>query len=182
MWRKKEEEFIAPVISRRAEAEEPAETPLLSGTRPREEARRAKDRRPSPEAGRRQKRRQRRGDAQHFRTGEEAKLLQGPEARAVRAASPQTGLSGLGRTAPGPSGPSRTSVPEQDAAPAREKVINPENPVKLLAPPTVTGADAAIAAVAAGRHPLRRNKRLSQAERRSFRSAVFDRRNNYGKI
>ena len=46
--------------------------------------------------------------------------------------------------------------------------------MKLLSA-AVTGADAAIAAVAAetpAEHPPQ-NKRLSQAERESFRSAVF---------
>ena len=101
------------------------------------------------------------------------KLPRPPKARAVRAASPQTGLSGLSRTAPGPSGPSRTNVPDRMRLPSGKR-SSIRKTVKLLSA-AVTGADAAIAAVAAetpAEHPPQ-NKRLSQAERESFRSAVF---------
>ena len=139
----KEEEFIAPVISRHFEAEEPTETPAPVRERPTLPHRRRR------------------------------KLPRPPKARAVRAASPQTGLSGPSRTAPGPSGPSRTSVPNRMRLPPGKR-SSIRKTVKLLSA-AVTGADAAIAAVAAetpAEHPPQ-NKRLSQAEREPFRSAVF---------
>ena len=73
----------------------------------------------------------------------------------------------------GPSGPSRTNVPNRMRLPPGKR-SSIRKTVKLLSA-AVTGADAAIAAVAAetpAEHPPR-NKRLSQAERESFRSAVF---------
>ena len=167
----KEEEFIAPVISRHFEAEEPAETPAPVRERSREEGGESKSRR-----------RHRSGRRRSGGSGEgtpntsapaKKEAPKAPKARAVRAASPQTGLSGLSRTAPGPSGPSRTNVPSRMRLPSGKR-SSIRKTVKLLSA-AVTGADAAIAAVAAetpAEHPPR-NKRLSQAERESFRSAVF---------
>ena len=167
----KEEEFIAPVISRHFEAEEPTETPAPVRERPARRAARARtaavtgaDAAEAAAAARE------RPTLPHRRR---RKLPRPPKARAVRAASPQTGLSGLSRTAPGPSGPSRTNVPNRMRLPPGKR-SSIRKAVKLLSA-AVTGADAAIAAVAAetpAEHPPR-NKRLSQAERESFRSAVF---------
>ena len=167
----KEEEFIAPVISRHFEAEEPAETPAPVRERSREEGGESKaaavtgaDAAEAAAAVRE------RPTLPHRRR---RKLPRPPKARAVRAASPQTGLSGLSRTAPGPSGPSRTNVPSRMRLPSGKR-SSIRKTVKLLSA-AVTGADAAIAAVAAetpAEHPPQ-NKRLSQAERESFRSAVF---------
>ena len=162
----KEEEFIAPVISRHFEAEEPTETPAPVRERPREEGSESKSRR-------RHRGGRRRSGGPTLSHRRRRKLPRPPKARAVRAASPQTGLSGLSRTAPGPSGPSRTNVPNRMRLPPGKR-SSIRKTVKLLSA-AVTGADAAIAAVAAetpAEHPPR-NKRLSQAERESFRSAVF---------
>lgn len=168
----KEEEFIAPVISRHFEAEEPTETPAPVRERPREEGSESKSRR-RHRGGRRRSGGSGEGAPNTFAPAkkEAPKAPEGPEPSGRQARKPA--LSGLSRTAPGPSGPSRISVPSRMRLPSGKR-SSIRKTVKLLSA-TVTGADAAIAAVAAetpAEHPPR-NKRLSQAERESFRSAVF---------
>ena len=161
----KEEEFIAPVISRHFEAEEPTETPAPVRERPREEGSESKNRR-----------RHRGGRRRSGGSGEgtpntsapaKKEAPKAPEGQSRQGGKPANRSQRPKQDRPRTERPKQDQRPKQDAAPAREKV-------KLLSA-AVTGADAAIAAVAAetpAEHPPQ-NKRLSQAERESFRSAVF---------
>ena len=121
----KEDEFIAPVISRHFEAEEPAETPAPVRERPREEGGESKNRR-----------RHRGGRRRSGGSGEGM-----PNTSAPVKKEPPKALEGQNRQSGKPANRSqrpkqdrpRTERPKQDqrskqdAAPAREKSIHPEN-------------------------------------------------------
>ena len=114
----KEEEFIAPVISRHFEAEEPAETPAPVRERPREEGSESKNRR-----------RHRGGRRRSGGSGEGTPNTSAPAKKeapkAPEGQSRQGGKPANRSQRPKQDRP-RTERPKQDAAPAREKVINPE--------------------------------------------------------
>ena len=115
----KEDEFIAPVISRHFEAEEPAETPAPVRERPREEGGESKNRR-----------RHRGGRRRSGGSGEGTPNTSAPAKKeapkAPEGQSRQGGKPANRSQRPKQDRP-RTERPKQDAAPAREKVINPEN-------------------------------------------------------
>ena len=114
----KEDEFIAPVISRHFEAEEPAETPAPVRERPREEGGESKNRR-----------RHRGGRRRSGGSGEGTPNTSAPAKKeapkAPEGQSRQGGKPANRSQRPKQDRP-RTERPKQDAAPAREKVINPE--------------------------------------------------------
>ena len=114
----KEEEFIAPVISRHFEAEEPTETPAPVRERPREEGGESKNRR-----------RHRGGRRRSGGSGEGTPNTSAPAKKeapkAPEGQSRQGGKPANRSQRPKQDRP-RTERPKQDAAPAREKVINPE--------------------------------------------------------
>lgn len=114
----KEEEFIAPVISRHFEAEEPTETPAPVRERPREEGGESKSRR-----------RHRGGRRRSGGSGEGTPNTSAPAKKeapkAPEGQSRQGGKPANRSQRPKQDRP-RTERPKQDAAPAREKVINPE--------------------------------------------------------
>ena len=122
----KEEEFIAPVISRHFEAEEPTETPAPVRERPREEGGESKSRR-----------RHRGGHRRSGGSGEGTPNTSAP-AKKEAPKAPEGGQSRQGGKPANRSQrpkqdrlrterPKQDQRPKQDAAPAREKVINPEN-------------------------------------------------------
>lgn len=121
----KEEEFIAPVISRHFEAEEPAETPTPVRERPREEGSESKNRR-----------RHRGGRRRSGGSGEgtpntsapaKKEAPKAPEGQSRQGGKPANRSQRPKQDRPRTERPKQDQRPKQDAAPAREKVINPEN-------------------------------------------------------
>ena len=121
----KEEEFIAPVISRHFEAEEPTETPAPVRERPREEGSESKNRR-----------RHRGGRRRSGGSGEgtpntsapaKKEAPKAPEGQSRQGGKPANRSQRPKQDRPQTERPKQDQRPKQDAAPAREKVINPEN-------------------------------------------------------
>ena len=121
----KEEEFIAPVISRHFEAEEPTETPAPVRERPREEGGESKNRR-----------RHRGGRRRSGGSGEgtpntsapaKKEAPKAPEGQSRQGGKPANRSQRPKQDRPRTERPKQDQRPKQDAAPAREKVINPEN-------------------------------------------------------
>ena len=121
----KEEEFIAPVISRHFEAEEPTETPAPVRERPREEGGESKNRR-----------RHRGGRRRSGGSGEgtpntsapaKKEAPKAPEGQSRQGGKPANRSQRPKQDRPQTERPKQDQRPKQDAAPAREKVINPEN-------------------------------------------------------
>ena len=121
----KEEEFIAPVISRHFEAEEPAETPAPVRERPREEGGESKNRR-----------RHRGGRRRSGGSGEgtpntsapaKKEAPKAPEGQSRQGGKPANRSQRPKQDRPRTERPKQDQRPKQDAAPAREKVINLEN-------------------------------------------------------
>lgn len=121
----KEEEFIAPVISRHFEAEEPAETPAPVRERSREEGGESKSRR-----------RHRSGRRRSGGSGEgtpntsapaKKEAPKAPEGQSRQGGKPANRSQRPKQDRPRTERPKQDQRPKQDAAPVREKVINPEN-------------------------------------------------------
>ena len=121
----KEEEFIAPVISRHFEAEEPTETPAPVRERPREEGSESKNRR-----------RHRGGRRRSGGSGEgtpntsapaKKEAPKAPEGQSRQGGKPANRSQRPKQDRPRTERPKQDQRPKQDAAPVREKVINPEN-------------------------------------------------------
>ena len=121
----KEDEFIAPVISRHFEAEEPAETPVPVRERPREEGGESKNRR-----------RHRGGRRRSGGSGEgtpntsapaKKEAPKAPEGQSRQGGKPANRSQRPKQDRPRTERPKQDQRPRQDAAPVREKVINPEN-------------------------------------------------------
>ena len=121
----KEEEFIAPVISRHFEAEEPTETPAPVRERPREEGGESKNRR-----------RHRGGRRRSGGSGEgtpntsapaKKEAPKAPEGQSRQGGKPANRSQRPKQDRPRTERPKQDQRPKQDAAPVREKVINPEN-------------------------------------------------------
>ena len=121
----KEEEFIAPVISRHFEAEEPTETPAPVRERPREEGGESKNRR-----------RHRGGRRRSGGSGEgtpntsapaKKEAPKAPEGQSRQGGKPANRSQRPKQDRPRTERPKQDQRSKQDAAPAREKVINPEN-------------------------------------------------------
>ena len=121
----KEEEFIAPVISRHFEAEEPAETPVPVRERPREEGGESKNRR-RHRGGRRRSGGSGEGTSN---TSAPAKkeAPKAPEGQSRQGGKPANRSQRPKQDRPRTERPKQDQRPRQDAAPVREKVINPEN-------------------------------------------------------
>ena len=120
-----EDDFIAPVISRHFEAEEPAETPAPVRERPREEGGESKNRR-----------RHRGGRRRSGGSGEgtpntsapaKKEAPKAPEGQSRQGGKPANRSQRPKQDRPRTERPKQDQRPKQDAAPAREKVINPEN-------------------------------------------------------
>ena len=120
----KEEEFIAPVISRHFEAEEPTETPAPVRERPREEGSESKSRR--HRGGRRRSGGSGEGTPN---TSAPAKkeAPKAPEGQSRQGGKPANRSQRPKQDRPRTERPKQDQRPKQDAAPVREKVINPEN-------------------------------------------------------
>ena len=121
----KEEEFIAPVISRHFEAEEPMETPAPVRERSREEGGESKNRR-----------RHRGGRRRSGGSGEgtpntsapaKKEAPKAPEGQSRQGGKPANRSQRPKQDRPRTERPKQDQRPKQDAAPAREKVINLEN-------------------------------------------------------
>ena len=121
----KEEEFIAPVISRHFEAEEPAETPAPVRERSREEGGESKSRR-----------RHRSGRRRSGGSGEgtpntsapaKKEAPKAPEGQSRQGGKPANRSQRPKQDRPRTERPKQDQRPKQDAAPAREKSIHPEN-------------------------------------------------------
>ena len=121
----KEEEFIAPVISRHFEAEEPTETPAPVRERPREEGSESKNRR-----------RHRGGRRRSGGSGEgtpntsapaKKEAPKAPEGQSRQGGKPANRSQRPKQDRPRTERPKQDQRPKQDAAPAREKSIHPEN-------------------------------------------------------
>ena len=121
----KEEEFIAPVISRHFEAEEPTETPAPVRERPREEGSESKSRR-RHRGGRRRSGGSGEGT---LNTSAPAKkeAPKAPEGQSRQGGKPANRSQRPKQDRPRTERPKQDQRPKQDAAPVREKVINPEN-------------------------------------------------------
>ena len=121
----KEEEFIAPVISRHFEAEEPMETPAPVRERPREEGSESKSRR-RHRGGRRRSGGSGEG-APNTSAPAKKEAPKAPEGQSRQGGKPANRSQRPKQDRPRTERPKQDQRPKQDAAPAREKVINPEN-------------------------------------------------------
>ncbi len=121
----KEDEFIAPVISRHFEAEEPAETPAPVRERPREEGGESKNRR-RHRGGRR-----RSGGSGEGTPNTSAPVKKepqkAPEGQNRQSGKPANRSQRPKQDRPRTERPKQDQRPKQNAVPAREKIINPEN-------------------------------------------------------
>ena len=121
----KEDEFIAPVISRHFEAEEPAETPAPVRERPREEGGESKNRR-RHRGGRR-----RSGGSGEGTPNTSAPVKKeppkAPEGQNRQSGKPANRSQRPKQDRPRTERPKQDQRSKQDAAPAREKSIHPEN-------------------------------------------------------
>ena len=121
----KEEEFIAPVISRHFEAEEPTETPAPVRERPREEGGESKNRR-RHRGGRRRSGGSGEGTPNTSASAKK-EAPKAPEGQSRQGGKPANRSQRPKQDRPRTERPKQDQRPKQDAAPVREKVINPEN-------------------------------------------------------